>query len=73
MTIFESIALVLAILVIAAAIAYYVQMGQLPMKDLLEKPNNQVVDEIEVTAPETVTPTPAKRKRYYAKKPKTQL
>ena len=52
MTIFESIALVLAILVIAAAIAYFTQMGQPLMKDLIDvqKQIKPVIDQIETIA-----------------------
>jgi hypothetical protein len=87
MTIMESIALVLLILMVAAAIAYYVQMGQLPMKDLLEssikqqianksKPTQEPLENhIEVVDVEFVdkVKAPSKKKKYYPRKPKTHL
>ena len=82
MTISESIALVLLILVIAAGVAYYVQMGQMSTKEwnfkitqnLLDQQEQQEVAQTEVSTPDTVandTPVAAKKKKYYPKKPKT--
>ena len=101
MTIFESISLVLAILVIGTAIAYYLQKDQPPMKDFIAL-NEEVEATVEKTqqvtkeaqtqveaiqevesplkaAPQggTVNPealqVPKKKRKYYAKKPKTQI
>lgn len=71
MTIFTSLALVVAIIVMAAAVAYYAQKGQLPMKDLLEDPTKQVVDAID-TVQQPPKPV-AKKRKYYPKKPKTHI
>ena len=95
MTILTSLGLVLAILVIGTAIAYYLQKDQPPMKDFtalneevestVEK-TQQVIKEAQTevesplkAAPQggTVNPealqVPKKKRKYYAKKPKTQI
>jgi len=89
MTILTSIILALAIIAVATLIGYYVQKGQVPMKDLWEAPiNEQVLDkttpqieDIEVNSSEVVPPvstpqqkpTAKNKKKYYPRKPKTQL
>jgi hypothetical protein len=86
MTIMESIALVLLILVIAAAISYYVQMGQLPMKDMYDAsvsidklpkskaPQEPLEDHIEAIDAQFIKVEGAKKKKkYYPRKPKTHL
>lgn len=89
MTIFESISLVLAILVIGTTIAYYLQKDQPPMKDFIAlneeveatvEKTQQVTKEAqtqveaiqEVENPVKATPT-TKKKKYYPRKPKTQI
>ena len=89
MTILTSIILALAIVAVAALISYYVQRGQLPIKDLWQNPiNEQVLDkttpqieDIEVNSSEVVQPastpqqkpTAKNKKKYYPRKPKTQV
>ena len=111
MTIFESISLVLAILVIGTTIAYYLQKDQPPMKDFTAL-NEEVDSIIKKSKPDTLKTSkditqevlgtveelakifppeatinladhkdeatfepakPSKKKKYYPRKPKTQI
>jgi hypothetical protein len=89
MTILTSIILVVSIVAVATFIGYYVQRGQPTMDELWEDPNKQQVldkttpqiEDIEIKSSEVVQPastpqqkpTAKSKKKYYPRKPKTQV
>lgn len=78
MTLFESLGLVVAIVAIAAFIAYHVQKGSKAFKEMVEDFNGneevQKVVDLATELPATEeAPKPKKKRKYYPKKPKTQI
>lgn len=78
MTLFESLGLVAAIVAIATFIAYQVQKGSKAFKEMVNDFNGneevkKVVDLAKELPVTEESPKPKKKRKYYPKKPKTQI
>ena len=77
MTLFQSLALVITIIVVSTFIAYQVQKGTKTIKEMVDDFNEneevkKVVDLAKELPATEEAPQPKKKRKYYPKKPKTE-